>query len=96
MSSILVPGFWVLLVILLLLAGWRLSVLCEQSFCVRGILIARAARALGVSDSTIIFRHVLPNAMVATITMLPYSNWWRTALTSLDFLGLGLPPGSPP
>ena len=62
----------------------------------RSLDFVRAARALGVSDSTIIFRHVLPNAMVATITMLPFIlTGGVTALTSLDFLGLGLPPGSP-
>jgi microcin C transport system permease protein len=56
----------------------------------------RAAQALGVSDTTIMFRHVLPNAMVATITFLPFIlNGSITALTSLDFLGLGMPPGSP-
>jgi len=55
----------------------------------------RAARALGVTDSVIIYRHVLPNAMVATLTFLPFIlNSAITALTSLDFLGLGMPPGS--
>ena len=56
----------------------------------------RAARALGVSDTTLMFRHLLPNAMVATLTFLPFIlNGAITTLTSLDFLGLGLPPGSP-
>ena len=56
----------------------------------------RAARALGVSNTVIMFRHVLPNAMVATITFLPFSlSGAVTALTALDFLGFGLPPGSP-
>ena len=56
----------------------------------------RAARALGVSDRVIILRHVLPNATVATITFLPFIlNGSITTLTSLDFLGFGLPPGSP-
>jgi microcin C transport system permease protein len=55
----------------------------------------RAARALGVSDPVIIFRHVLPNATVATLTFLPFIlNGSITTLTSLDFLGFGLPPGS--
>ncbi|HWG80276.1 MAG TPA: ABC transporter permease subunit, partial [Stellaceae bacterium] len=56
----------------------------------------RAARALGVSNPVIIWRHVLPNAMVATLTFLPFIlNGSITTLTSLDFLGFGLPPGSP-
>ena len=56
----------------------------------------QAARALGVSNRTIMFRHLLPNAMVATMTMLPFVlSGSVTALTSLDFLGFGLPPGSP-
>ena len=56
----------------------------------------RAARALGVSNITIMRRHVLPNAMVATLTFLPFIlNGSITTLTSLDFLGFGLPPGSP-
>ncbi len=56
----------------------------------------RAARALGVGNAVIIWRHVLPNAMVATLTFLPFIlNGSITTLTSLDFLGFGLPPGSP-
>jgi microcin C transport system permease protein len=55
----------------------------------------RAARALGASDGAIMFRHVLPNAMVATITFMPFILQGSiVALTSLDFLGFGLPPGS--
>ncbi|HEY2244191.1 MAG TPA: ABC transporter permease subunit, partial [Xanthobacteraceae bacterium] len=56
----------------------------------------QAARALGVSNRTIMFRHLLPNAMVATMTFLPFimSSSVMT-LTALDFLGFGLPPGSP-
>src|SRR3546814_11717741 len=55
----------------------------------------RAARALGAGNPTIMFRHVLPNAMVATITFLPFTlSGAITALTSLDFLGFGLPAGS--
>jgi microcin C transport system permease protein len=56
----------------------------------------RAARALGAGDVTIMFRHVLPNAMVATLTFMPFIlSGGVTALTALDFLGFGLPPGSP-
>ena len=55
-----------------------------------------AARALGLSDGKIMFKHLLPNAMVAMLTFLPFNlSGSITALTALDFLGLGLPPGSP-
>ena len=97
MSSILVPGFWVLLIILLLFSWLSLVGVVRAEFLrARNLDFVRAARALGVSNITIILRHVLPNAMVATITMLPFIlTGGVTALTSLDFLGLGLPPGSP-
>ncbi len=96
-SSILVPGFWVLLCILLLFSWLALVGVVRAEFLrARNLDFVRAARALGVSDLIIMFRHVLPNAMVATITMLPFIlTGGVTALTSLDFLGLGLPPGSP-
>ena len=96
MSSILVPGFWMLLIILLLFSWLSLVGVVRAEFLrARNLDFVRAARALGVSDITIIFRHVLPNAMVATLTMLPFIlTGGVTALTSLDFLGLGLPPGS--
>ena len=56
----------------------------------------QAARALGVANRTIMWRHMLPNAMVATLTFMPFIlNGSITTLTSLDFLGFGLPPGSP-
>jgi microcin C transport system permease protein len=62
----------------------------------RNFEYVRAAVALGVSNGTIIMRHVLPNAMVATLTWMPFIlNGSITTLTSLDFLGFGLPPGSP-
>src|SRR5205814_2192900 len=74
-----------------LIYGFRISVLFGRNFD-----YVRAARALGVSDPVIIFRHVLPNATVATLTFLPFIlNGSITTLTSLDFLGFGLPPGSP-
>ena len=97
MSSILIPGFWILLAILLLFSWVSLVGVVRAEFLrARNLDFVRAARALGVSDLTIMFRHVLPNAMVATITMLPFIlSGSVTALTSLDFLGLGLPPGSP-
>ena len=63
---------------------------------VRNFDFIRAARALGVSDRTIMLRHVLPNATISAITFMPFElSGSITALTSLDFLGFGLPPGSP-
>jgi microcin C transport system permease protein len=96
-SSILVPGFWVLLGILLLFSWVRLVGVVRAEFLrARNFEYVRAARALGVGDITIMWRHVLPNAMVATLTFLPFVlSGSVVTLTSLDFLGLGLPPGSP-
>ena len=97
LASLFVPGFFTLLGILLLFSWMALTGLVRAEFFrARNFDYVRAARALGVSDRVIIFRHVLPNAMVATITFLPFIlNGAVVALTSLDFLGLGLPPGSP-
>ena len=62
----------------------------------RNFEYVNAARALGLSNAKIIVKHVLPNAMVATLTFLPFIvNSSISTLTSLDFLGLGMPPGSP-
>jgi microcin C transport system permease protein len=96
-SSVLVPGFFVLLGILLLFSWVSLEGLVRAEFLRgRNFEYIRAARALGVSNRVIMFRHLLPNAMVATITFLPFIlSSSVTALTALDFLGLGLPPGSP-
>ncbi len=96
-SSVLVPGFFVLLGILLLFSWVSLVGLVRAEFLRgRNFEYIQAARALGVSNATIIFRHLLPNAMVATMTFLPFilSSSVMT-LTALDFLGFGLPPGSP-
>jgi microcin C transport system permease protein len=96
-SSVLVPGFFVLLGILLLFSWVRLVGLVRAEFLRgRNFEYIHAARALGVSDVVIMFRHLLPNAMVATMTFLPFimSSSVMT-LTALDFLGFGLPPGSP-
>ena len=96
-SSVLVPGFWVLLGILLLFSWVSLVGLVRAEFLRgRNFEYIQAARALGVSNKTIMFRHLLPNAMVATMTFLPFivSSSVMT-LTALDFLGFGLPPGSP-
>jgi microcin C transport system permease protein len=96
-SSVLVPGFFVLLGILLLFSWVRLVGLVRAEFLRgRNFEYIQAARALGVSNIVIMFRHLLPNAMVATLTFLPFvmSSSVMT-LTALDFLGFGLPPGSP-
>ena len=96
-SSVLAPGFFVLLGILLLFSWVSLVGLVRAEFLRgRNFEYIMAARALGVSNAVIIFRHLLPNAMVATMTFLPFilSSSVMT-LTALDFLGFGLPPGSP-
>ncbi len=95
-SSVLVPGFWVLLGILLLFSWVSLVGLVRAEFLrARNFEYVQAARALGVGNLTIMLRHLLPNAMVATLTFLPFilSSSVMT-LTALDFLGFGLPPGS--
>lgn len=96
-SAMFVPGFWTLLAILLLFSWVSLVDVVRAEFLrARNFDYVRAANALGVSNNTIMVRHVLPNAMVATMTMMPFILTGSiTALTSLDFLGLGLPPGSP-
>ena len=96
-SSVLVSGFFVLLGILLLFSWVALVGLVRAEFLRgRNFEYILAARALGVSNARIMFRHLLPNAMVATMTFLPFilSSSVMT-LTALDFLGFGLPPGSP-
>jgi microcin C transport system permease protein len=96
-SSVLAPGFFVLLGILLLFSWVNLTGLVRAEFLRgRNFEYIQAARALGVSNTTIMFRHLLPNAMVATMTMLPFVlSSAVMQLTALDFLGFGLPPGSP-
>jgi microcin C transport system permease protein len=96
-SSVLVPGFWTLLGVLLLFSWTSLVGVVRAEFLRgRNFEYIRAARALGLSDGKIMFKHLLPNAMVATLTFLPFKlSGSVAALTALDFLGLGLPPGSP-
>lgn len=97
LSSVLVPSFFVLLGILLLFSWVSLVGLVRAEFLRgRNFEYIQAARALGVSNRVIMVRHLLPNAMVATMTFLPFivSSSVMT-LTALDFLGFGLPPGSP-
>jgi microcin C transport system permease protein len=96
MASFVEPDFWWLLGLMLLFSWMGLVDVVRAEFLrARNFDYVRAARALGVPDSTIILRHVLPNATVATMTFLPFVlNGAITTLTSLDFLGFGLPPGS--
>ena len=97
MAAVIQPSFFTLLFILLLSAWTGLVGVVRAEFLRgRNFDYVRAARALGVGDWAIMFRHVLPNAMVATLTFLPFSLAGAvTILTSLDFLGFGLPAGSP-
>lgn len=96
LSSMVEPNFWWLLGIMLLFSWMNLvAVVRAEFFRTRSLDYVRAAEALGVPTLRIIRRHILPNAMVATITYLPFIiNSSITTLTSLDFLGFGLPPGS--
>jgi len=97
LASVVTPSFWWILGLMLLftwmgfVGGVRAEFLRARNFD-----FVRAARALGVSDTVIMFKHVLPNAMVVTLTILPFALTGSiTILTSLDFLGFGLPAGSP-
>ncbi len=96
-SSLFIPGFWTLLGILLIFSWTSLVGVVRAEFLRgRNLEYVRAARALGLSDWQIMFKHLLPNAMVATLTFLPFKlSGGIAALTALDFLGLGMPPGSP-
>jgi microcin C transport system permease protein len=96
-SSFIAPSFFVLLGILLLFSWVNLvSVVRAEFLRARNLEYVKAARALGLTNGKIMWKHVLPNAMVATLTMMPFIlNGSITTLTSLDFLGFGLPPGSP-
>lgn len=96
LASVVTPTFWWLLGLLLLFSWTGLvGVVRAETLRARNLDFVRAARALGVSNGTIMFRHVLPNAMVATITFLPFILAGSvTTLTALDFIGFGLPPGS--
>ncbi len=96
LGSVITPSFWVLLVFLLLFSWMSLTGVVRAEFLRgRNLDYVRAARALGVSDLVIMWRHILPNAMVATLTFLPFTlSGSVTILSTLDFLGFGLPPGS--
>jgi microcin C transport system permease protein len=96
LASVVEPNFWWLLGLMLLFSWMALVGVVRAEFLrVRNFDYVRAAKALGVSDTMIMFRHILPNAMVAALTFLPFIlNGSITTLTALDFLGFGLPPGS--
>ena len=97
LSSFVEPNFWWLLVIMLLFSWMGLVGVVRAEFLRgRNLEYVRAARALGLSNIRIMSRHILPNAMVATMTFMPFIlSGSITTLTALDFLGFGLPPGSP-
>jgi microcin C transport system permease protein len=95
-GSIITPNFWILLILLLIFSWMSLVGVVRAEFLrARNFDYVKAAKCLGMSDYKIIVKHLLPNAMVATITYLPFILAASvTTLTSLDFLGFGLPPGS--
>lgn len=97
LASVVQPNFWWLLGLMLLFSWMALVPVVRAEFLrARNLEYVKAARALGLSTPRIIYRHVLPNAMVATLTFMPFIlNASITTLTSLDFLGFGLPLGSP-
>lgn len=97
LASIVEPNFWWLLGIMLLFSWMSLVDVVRAEFLRgRNLEYVRAARALGLDNNLIMFRHILPNAMVATLTFMPFIfNGSLVTLTALDFLGFGLPPGSP-
>jgi microcin C transport system permease protein len=97
LSSIIAPSFWILLLFLLLFSWMTLTGVVRAEFLrARNLDYVRAAKALGLTDGRIMLRHMLPNAMIATLTFLPFIlSDSITLLASLDFLGFGMPPGSP-
>ena len=97
LASIIEPSFWTQLAVLFVFSWMSLVGVVRAEFLrVRNFDYIRAARALGVNDRTIMWRHALPNAMVSAVTFLPFILTGSiTTLTALDFLGFGLPPGSP-
>lgn len=97
LAAVIDPNFWILLAIMLAFSWIALVPVVRAEFLrARNFEYVRAARALGVGNVTLMWRHMLPNAMVAALTFMPFIlNGSITTLTSLDFLGFGLPPGSP-
>ncbi|MDT8893644.1 ABC transporter permease [Halomonas sp. I1] len=97
LASMVEPNLWWLLGIMLLFSWLGLVDVVRAEFLrARNLEYVRAARAMGLPSRLIMWRHVLPNAMVATLTFIPFLfTGGITTLTALDFLGFGLPPGSP-
>ncbi|HEX2529383.1 MAG TPA: ABC transporter permease [Geminicoccus sp.] len=97
LASFIVPGFWTLLFIMLLFSWMALvDIVRAEFYRARSLDYVRAARALGATDFTVMRRHILPNAMVSSLALMPFVlSGALTTLTALDFLGFGLPPGSP-
>ncbi|WP_019530165.1 ABC transporter permease [Dasania marina] len=96
LASMITPSIWWLLGIMLLFSWTQLVDVVRAEFLRgRNLDYVKAAKAMGVNNKTIMLRHILPNAMVATLTYMPFIITAAiTTLTSLDFLGFGLPPGS--
>ena len=96
LASVVEPNFWWLLGVMVLFGWpWPVGYVRAEFLRARNFDFVKAAKALGVSDSMVMFRHILPNAMVATLTFLPFTLAGSiTTLTALDFIGFGLPPGS--
>ncbi len=96
LAAFITPSFWILLFILVLFSWTGLVGVVRAEFLrARNFEYVRAARALGLSDVQIMVRHLLPNALVSTITFMPFIlSGSVTTLTALDLLGFGLPPGS--
>ncbi len=97
LASIITPNFWWLLGIMLLFSWtWPIGLVRAEFLRARNFEYVRAARALGVGNARVMYRHLLPNAMVSTLTFMPFVLAGSlTTLVGLDFVGLGLPPGSP-
>jgi microcin C transport system permease protein len=96
LASVVEPNFWWLLGVMVLFGWpWPVGYVRAEFLRARNFDFVKAAKALGVSDTMVMFRHILPNAMVATLTFLPFTLAGSiTTLTALDFIGFGLPPGS--
>jgi microcin C transport system permease protein len=97
LAAFITPTFWLLLFILVLFSWTGLVGVVRAEFLrARNLEYVRAARALGLSNTKIMFKHLLPNALISTVTFMPFIlSGSVTTLTALDFLGFGLPPGSP-
>lgn len=96
LASFFEPSFFLLLIIMLAFSWMALVGVVRAEFLRgRNLMFVTAAKALGQSNAHVMFKHILPNAMVATISFLPFIlNGAVSSLTALDFIGYGLPPGS--